>query len=520
MGLFDSKRSKSALAKDRKYFNASEKHEVDYATTFKRKKKTYDTFDNGGGVDEIQWTARAENTQTGEVVWFTDNIDAKTKQEAWDKAGSAIDWKNPEWRGFVLYDVKPNNPSELMKNGGGLKNPIESLPTPELAKKAGVTMADMNKHNLGREDLIAMITEGSYERGGFLGGLFKSKRSKSALSKDRKYYNASQEHEVQYAKSTGRNKKPYDSNDGRTYKKGLSYKLDRAKHNKSEDWEKPMSQRKSRFYNGGGVENSYVIRAKSGEFVTVGKNNEVARSGLGNNHNYATLFKSEKEANDVIEKINNEAPFPINPKTDKNIVLYAEKYQPTKYSNGGGVNDSDLEFRNGGTYTTNRITSRDEAVESFLTQSKPFSYTNISVNFTPDGKGFLFQYGTLIAKRTDDSVSINEVFYSKTTSILQNLIGRKASEKGMKVSKVTFLENGGGVEDKDWKDLAWERNAPYIRLALEKNASKIGERFNFHKKILGGINMVKILVRKKMRKLLLNKLKKNSKEMMVEFMQR
>jgi hypothetical protein len=52
--MFGTGRSKSALAKDRKYFNASEKHEVNYATTFKRKKKTYDTFDNGGDVDLIE----------------------------------------------------------------------------------------------------------------------------------------------------------------------------------------------------------------------------------------------------------------------------------------------------------------------------------------------------------------------------------------------------------------------------------------------------------------------------------
>jgi hypothetical protein len=40
---------------------------------------------------------------------------------------------------------------------------------------------------------------------------------------------------------------------GRVYKKGLAYKLERAKHNKSEDWEVPMSKRKQRYDNGGGV---------------------------------------------------------------------------------------------------------------------------------------------------------------------------------------------------------------------------------------------------------------------------
>jgi len=36
----------------------------------------------------------------------------------------------------------------------------------------------------------------------------------------------------------------------REYKRGLAYKLDRAKHNKSEKWEKPLNQR-SRYYEGG-----------------------------------------------------------------------------------------------------------------------------------------------------------------------------------------------------------------------------------------------------------------------------
>ena len=49
---FGTSRSKSALAKDRKYFNKNEKHEVQYAKTFKRRKKTYDKYEKGGGVDE------------------------------------------------------------------------------------------------------------------------------------------------------------------------------------------------------------------------------------------------------------------------------------------------------------------------------------------------------------------------------------------------------------------------------------------------------------------------------------
>ena len=78
MGLFDSKRSKSAINKDRKYFNANEPHEVSYAKSNKRRKKTYDTFDNGGGVEMYGFNVGEKvivNGEEDEVIGFVTESD-------------------------------------------------------------------------------------------------------------------------------------------------------------------------------------------------------------------------------------------------------------------------------------------------------------------------------------------------------------------------------------------------------------------------------------------------------------
>ena len=46
---------------------------------------------------------------------------------------------------------------------------------------------------------------------------------------------------------------------GSVYNKGRSWHLDRQKHNKSESWEKPMSKRKQKYDDGGGVGKMYLI---------------------------------------------------------------------------------------------------------------------------------------------------------------------------------------------------------------------------------------------------------------------
>lgn len=90
----------------------------------------------------------------------------------------------------------------------------------------------------------------------------------------------------------------------------------------------------------------------------------------------------------------------------------------------------------------------ESSVESFLTNKVNFSKGNIAVNYSGDN-GFLFHYGTLIAKIKGKSLTINEKYFSKTTSALSNLIERLAKDKGMVVSKAVFFDNGGNIVNWD-----------------------------------------------------------------------
>jgi hypothetical protein len=81
------------------------------------------------------------------------------------------------------------------------------------------------------------LFEYRFEKGGFLGGIFGGKR---------------------------------------TYKKGLAYKLDRAKHNKSEDWEVPMKNRKKRYENGGSLSRDIY---KTGDKVVYDFNGRYYKQG-------------------------------------------------------------------------------------------------------------------------------------------------------------------------------------------------------------------------------------------------
>ena len=113
---------------------------------------------------------------------------------------------------------------------------------------------------------------------------------------------------------------------------------------------------------------------------------------------------------------------------DNKIIIYIKNM----YANGGGV-----KFE--------RVTSMEDAVVSFLTKSNNFNYTNVSVNHS-QGVSFLFQYGTLIAKKDGNNVFISDKKYSATTSKLQNLIKSIAQTKGFKVMETEFFDEGGGLD--------------------------------------------------------------------------
>lgn len=136
-----------------------------------------------------------------------ENRTLKFKKGGQTKAGIAQDknikalhaGKRESESGNIYYENRPNrsdkNRTKKFDNGGSLK----SLSTKELAAKAGITMKDMEDHNLHRDDLLAILTEGNYEKGGGFWDSIKAKTkttydkaksgTKEAYSKSKKYVN-------------------------------------------------------------------------------------------------------------------------------------------------------------------------------------------------------------------------------------------------------------------------------------------------------------------------------------------
>jgi len=247
-GLFGTSRSKSALAKDHKYFNKNEKHEVQYAKRFKRRKKTYDKYENGGGVE---WS-NDENEALGK--WLLSSKDgneilkkAKNSSELENLvrdyankkggvAGLEIDNEDEglEWVTFsdLWKEIKENKTK--YSNGGGVGNSFGEIynrvvqyiiDKEDMSREDAVELVDSKEtwlrdmiefhEEYDTETLAEGITSdmGEMKRGGIFG--FGTSRSKSALAKDRKYFNKNEKHEVQYAKTFKRRKKTYDK-----YEKG------------------------------------------------------------------------------------------------------------------------------------------------------------------------------------------------------------------------------------------------------------------------------------------------------------
>jgi len=131
---------------------------------------------------------------------------------------------------------------------------------------------------------------------------------------------------------------------GRTYKKGLAYKLDRAKHNKSEDWEVPLKNRK-RYANGGGVETLYDV-------ISYDDNDRMVDSYYGVSEQEADEIKKSLEENYESAGVDNYVS--INQSKIKTSKEATEKYNKSvrdlyerrrfesgqeddDYANGGGV---------------------------------------------------------------------------------------------------------------------------------------------------------------------------------------
>jgi len=100
------------------------------------------------------------------------------------------------------------------------------------------------------------------------------------------------------------------------------------------------------------------------------------------------------------------------------------------------------EFARGG------ITKNNQIIDQFLDEKTDNELRNISIHYSTLGDVMLLRnYGTLIAKRKGNKVSISNKKYSSTTSTIQNSIERMAKSRGMKVLRIDpdEFETGGNV---------------------------------------------------------------------------
>jgi len=154
-------------------------------------------------------------------------------------------------------------------------------------------------------------------------------------------------------------------------------------------------------------------------------------SGLFDGYNYSNTdaFKKEMAKIKLVDK-----EF-----YDKVMALYE------KISKYPKIN---VEYAEGG-----RVTTNDGIIESFLTTNKQLNVGNISTHFNEyDNQMLLRNYGTLIATRIGNDVSITNIKYSKTTTTITNKIKNIALQKRMNVSYVDKFAEGGSA-DLDYSDI-------------------------------------------------------------------
>jgi len=95
-----------------------------------------------------------------------------------------------------------------------------------------------------------------------------------------------------------------------------------------------------------------------------------------------------------------------------------------------------------------RITTNKEILEAFLDSKKELKVGNLTTHYSTLGDVVLLRnYGTLIAKRQGNKVSINSKKYSNSTTTITNLLEKLANNQGMKVEKISedSFEHGGGL---------------------------------------------------------------------------
>jgi hypothetical protein len=123
-------------------------------------------------------------------------------------------------------------------------------------------------------------------------------------------------------------------------------------------------------------------------------------------------------------------------------------------------NYSEQKYADGGDVKTN-----EGILESFLTLNKQTKTNNLSTHYNEyDDEILLRNYGTLIATRKGNQVTITNEKHSKTTTTITNKLKNMALNKRMNVKYTDKFADGGGVSD-------WMNN-PIIHIKINSSNGK------------------------------------------------
>ena len=271
---------------------------------------------------------------------------------------------------------------------------------------------------------------------------------------------------------------------------GLSWHLDRAKFNKSEDYEIPLSSRKKkRFDEGGGVENGYMVFNYSDDY-------------------YATdnVFATKKEANNFIKEFRNrykqQGYFRDNRMNkiaieDIDLEIIPSDFNPFgKFNGGGGVDnkkrflvdfyDSSDTNRDTSIEISIRANTLEDAIEDAIKKANEFQKNYIefyhrnmflgSINFAVskefrEGKG----YNDFVNNRFDNGGGVDGEL-----------------KKGDKVYILENFSNNPYATPKKIRGIVVSYNNPNVNVKFDDGYSKtINQRFLYKEKYNngGGVEM-------------------------------
>ena len=204
-----------------------------------------------------------------------------------------------------------------------------------------------------------------------------------------------------------------------------------------------------KFKTGGGVEGETYICEKEGRIdIYSGTDARSAEVKFGD-----TFVVTEEMSNGIyyLGKLKTKGSFKLNPGLsgkdvsesyygNQNEIIYLLRKQ-----NIGGDSDFFAQFKKihakgggvGEHAKGSTVTINEGVIESFLSDKKELKVGNLSTHYSTLGDVVLLRnYGTLIAKRKGKKVSISTKKYSKTTSVIQNMIERIANRMGLKIEKI------------------------------------------------------------------------------------